>query len=76
MSILILAIALIVIGAFMLAISCPDLDDVFPVLGCIVAIVAGACMVTSYCTTECHQDIIDKAGYELDLREESKEVEK
>lgn len=75
MAMLIFGMVLFIIGAFVMGFVLQGDQEFIPTLLFCALITIGACVITDYCITECHQDIIDKAGYELDLRD-SKEVEK
>ncbi len=76
MTLLFGGIFLVVIGVLFFGAFLTDMSDIAVLVVISVAvIIIGSCCITNYCVTECHQDIIDKAGYELDLREESKALE-
>jgi hypothetical protein len=75
MSLLFVGIFLVVLGVLFFGLILTDIVDMNPVIGSVIVIALGSCCITNYCVTEMHQDIIDKAGIELDLKEEKKDKE-
>jgi len=76
MSILILGIVLFIIGTYMMGLYVQTADDMgitflkyFAISAASVGLLLGGLfLMTTFFVTEHHQDIIDKAGIELDLR--------
>ena len=69
MSILILGIFLFIIGTYMMGLYVQTADDMGITFFFVGLLLAGFFLMTTFFVTEYHQDIIDKAGIELDLRE-------